>query len=162
MNAANGVFLLITIVLGALCLRQGSAVLWEGVRSGGNSFLQMLPLLVFCFLIAGFVEALLPRALVEQWLSDEAGWRGIGVAWLAGALTPGGGPVGLPLAAGLMRNGAGVGVMVTYLTSLALLSFIRLPMEYGMLGGRMTLIRLGASVLLPPLAGMVAQFFVGG
>ena len=123
--------------------------------------MQMLPLLVFCFLIAGFVEVLLPRALVERWLSDDAGWRGIAVAWLAGALTPGGGPVGLPLAAGLMRNGAGVGVMVTYLTSLALLSFVRLPMEYGMLGGRMTLIRVGASILLPPLAGALAQVFVG-
>ena len=65
--------------------------------------MQLAPLLVVVFLLTGFVEVLLPRAVVGAWLSDAAGARSILVGWGAGALTPGGGPVGLPLAAALLE-----------------------------------------------------------
>ena len=68
----------------------------------------------------------------------------------------------LPLAAGLYKAGVGVRVLVTYLTSLALLSIIRIPLEVGFLGWRLTLIRVAASALLPPLAGLAARGMMGG
>jgi uncharacterized membrane protein YraQ (UPF0718 family) len=42
-------------------------------------------------LLAGFVEVVLRRETVAAWFSDAAGARGILIAWVAGALTPGGG-----------------------------------------------------------------------
>lgn len=161
MNVATVVLGLIVLVAGGFALSQGSAVFVEGLRGGGLGLVRLLPMLVLCFLLAGFVEVLVPPALVQRWLSEDAGWRGIGLAWVAGALTPGGGPIGLSLAAGLMRTGAGPGVLVTYLTSLSLLSFIRVPMELGIYGGRLTALRVGASILLPPIAGVVAQVLAG-
>jgi len=109
------------------------------------------------FILTGFVQVLLPRELVANWLSADSGWRGLGIAWVAGALTPGGGPIGLPLAAALFRSGAGLGVVVTYLTSMSLLSFIRIPMEVAIYGGKLTALRVAASVLAPPLVGLLAQ-----
>ncbi|PTL83882.1 hypothetical protein [Vitiosangium sp. GDMCC 1.1324] len=144
-------------VVGLAAWRGGWPLVSEGLMRGGKESLALLPLLAVVFLLTGFVQVLLPRELVANWLSDEAGWRGIGVAWVAGALTPGGGPIGMPLAAALVRSGAGLGVVVTYLTSLSLLSFIRVPMEIAIYGGRLTGVRLLISLALPPMAGLLAQ-----
>lgn len=137
--------------------RGGWPLVLDGLRRGGTESLVLLPLLLAVFVLSGLVQVLLPRELVASWLSADAGWRGYGIAWVAGVLTPGGGPIGLPLAAALLRAGASVGVVVTYVTSLSLLSFVRVPLELGLYGGRVTLLRLLASIALPPLAGVVAQ-----
>lgn len=161
MNAATLVLGVVVLVAGGFALSQGSATFVEGLRAGGLGLVKLVPMLILCFVLAGFVEVLLPKEVVARWLSADSGWRGIAVAWVAGALTPGGGPIGLSLAAGLMRTGAGPGVIVTYLTSMSLLSFIRVPMELGMYGGRLTALRVVASVLLPPIAGGIAQILAG-
>jgi uncharacterized membrane protein YraQ (UPF0718 family) len=144
-------------VVGLAAWRGGWPLVSEGLTRGGRESVTLLPLLVVVLLLTGFVQVLLPRELMANWLSDEAGWRGIGVAWVAGALTPGGGPIGMPLAAALVRSGAGLGVVITYLTSLSLLSFIRLPMEIALYGGRLTTLRVLTALVLPPVAGLVAQ-----
>jgi uncharacterized membrane protein YraQ (UPF0718 family) len=160
MRIAAAVMAVLVILLGALCVwRGGVALLGEGLRAGGRGALQLVPLLAVVFLLAGFAEVLLPRAAIAAWLSDAAGVRGLLIAWVAGALTPGGGPVGLPLAAALMRSGAGVGVLVTYVTSMSLLSFVRVPLELGTYGPRLTVLRVMSSVVLPLIAGATAQFF---
>ena len=146
-------------VVGLAAWKGGWPLVVEGLKRGGKEGVTLVPLLLVVFVLTGFVQVLLPRDLVAHWLSDEAGWRGIGWAWVAGALTPGGGPIGLPLAAALMRSGAGLGVVVTYLTSLSLLSFIRLPMEVAIYGGRLTGLRLLISLMLPPVAGLLAHAF---
>ncbi|MDC0674385.1 hypothetical protein [Nannocystis radixulma] len=146
------------LVLGALAAMQGVFV--DGLQRSGRTFLAMMPILVVAFLLAGMAEALLPAGFVERWLSDAAGPRGHLVAWFAGALTPGGGLLGMPLAAGLLKAGAGVGVLVTYLTSMALLPLLRVPMEIGIYGGRLAALRIVASCLLPFAAGYTAQALV--
>ena len=57
-----------------------------------------------------------------------------------------------------MRSGAGVGVLVTYVTSMSLLSFVRVPLELGTYGTRLTVLRVMSSLVLPLLAGVTAQF----
>ncbi len=158
MRAALLVMVALVLGLGGLVwYRGGTPLVAEGLRAGWRGMGPVVPLVLVVVLLSGFVEVLLPRETVARWLSDEAGVRGLGVAWLAGVLTPGGGPVGLPIAAALLRNGAGMGVLVTYLTSMSLLSFVRLPMELGIYGPRLTAVRVLASAALPLLAGGLAQ-----
>jgi uncharacterized membrane protein YraQ (UPF0718 family) len=147
----------LVVLLAALCAaRGGMALVVQGLQAGGRGAMGLLPMLAIVFLLTGFVEVLLPRDTVGRWLSDEAGARGILIAWVAGALTPGGGPVGLPLAAALMRSGAGTAVLVTYVTSMSLLSFVRVPLELGTYGGRLTALRVLSCAALPPVAGICA------
>lgn len=152
------VMVAMVLALGGLCVaRGGIALLAAGAKAGARGGAALVPLLIVVFLLAGFVEVLLPRETVARWLSDDAGVRGVFVAWIAGILTPGGGPVGLPLAASLARAGAGVDVLVTYITSMSLLSFVRVPMELGVCGARLTAIRVASTALLPLLAGLCAH-----
>lgn len=147
-------------LLMALALWQGTDTFGQAVRASVRQLLGFLPILVIAMAVAGFTETLLPKGFVETWLSDAAGWRGIGIAWLAGILTPGGSLVGLPLVAVMWQAGVGLSVLMTYATSFALLSMIRIPLEIGFYGWKLTAIRVAVSLALPLLAGLLAQLFV--
>ncbi|MCA9538519.1 MAG: permease [Myxococcales bacterium] len=136
---------------------QGNGAVGAGFKSAATNGLRFAPVLLVAFIIMGFVDVLLPRQIVETWLSDAAGWRGQAVAWLAGVLTPAGSIIGLPLVAALYKAGVGPGVLVTYLTSMATLSFIRVPLEIGFYGWRLTALRIVVSVILPFVAGFLAR-----
>jgi len=123
---------------------------------------QILPLLVFAFIVAGMVQILLPRELLSKWVGAESGIRGILIGTVAGGLSPGGPYVSLPIVAGLLRSGASVGTMVAFLTGWSLWAVSRLPMEVGILGWKFTAIRIASTFFFPPIAGLLAQTFFGG
>ena len=151
------VLLALGLVLVVLLILVGRHDQWSELgRSVRAQALMLAPLLAVSVLIAACVEVLVSPAWLRSWLGSESGARGIGLAWLAGALTPGGGPIGLPVAAALARGGGALPVLLTYVLSLSTLSLIRLPLEWGMLGGRLTALRWLACVLVPPLAGLAA------
>jgi uncharacterized membrane protein YraQ (UPF0718 family) len=161
MRAALLVFLALAVVLLGMVARAGK---WAAFGAAlGTQERGLVPLLVLAVVLAACVEVLLSPAQISTWMGDGAGWRGVMLGWVAGALTPGGGPIGLPLAAALARRGAALPAVITYLTSMSLMSLIRLPMEWGILGPRITATRWAATALLPPLVGgcvwMVQRFF---
>jgi uncharacterized membrane protein YraQ (UPF0718 family) len=151
------VLLVLALVLVALLIAVGRHDQWDALgRSVRAQALMLVPLLAVSVLIAACVEVLVSPAWLQAQLGSESGTRGIWLAWLAGALTPGGGPIGLPVAAALARGGASMPVLLTYVLSLSTLSLIRLPLEWGILGGRLTALRWLACVFVPPIAGLVA------
>ena len=128
-----------------------------GLRSALDMLVQILPLLVFAFIIAGLVPTLLPKNLLSKWVGAESGVRGLFIGTLAGSLTPGGPYVSLPVVATLLRSGASTGTMVAFLTSWSLWAVARMPMEVGILGWKFTLIRLISVFFFPPIAGAIAN-----
>jgi len=63
----------------------------------------------------------------------------------------------MPLIVALFQAGVGVGILVTYMTSLALMSLVRLPLELTFYCWRLTALRVTVSIFLPPVAGFLAQ-----
>ncbi len=128
----------------------------EGMRQAVQMSVHILPLLFCAFIVAGMVQVLLPEGLVARWVGGRSGLRGVLLGSVAGALTPGGPYVSLPIAGGLMRAGAGTATMVAFLTGWSLWALNRLPMEVGILGWRFALVRLASTIVLPPVAGVIA------
>lgn len=157
--------LLPTIVMGVIAL----LFLFIGYLRGENQHLEglsrafymtytVLPLLIFAFVVAGMVQVLIPQEILRGWIGEESGLRGIFIGTIAGAVAPGGPYVSLPVAAGLLRSGAGVGTMVAFLTGWSLWAFGRLAMEVGILGWKFTLIRFASTFFFPPIAGLIAHY----
>jgi len=119
--------------------------------------LQITPLLIFAFIVAGMVQILIPREMLSKWIGAESGMRGILIGSLAGGLAPGGPYVSLPIVAGLLKSGASIGTMVAFLTGWSLWAVSRLPMEVGILGWKFTLVRVLSTIIFPPIAGVIAQ-----
>jgi uncharacterized membrane protein YraQ (UPF0718 family) len=158
-----------TLVTGVLALvllcigySHGNGDHLTGMRVGMKMFLQVTPLLIFAFLAIGMLPLILPREVVVKWVGEEAGLRGIMIGAFAGGVAPGGPMVQSIMAAGLYKSGAAVGTVVSFLTAGTLWGLTRLPVELGVLGWRLTLIRLASTFFFPPIAGWIAQHFFGG
>jgi uncharacterized membrane protein YraQ (UPF0718 family) len=154
------VMFVIALVLFIIAALQGEGKHVVGLKSALNMTLQIIPLLIFAFIIAGLAQTLLPHDLISKWVGDESGFRGILIGTLAGALTPGGPYVSLPVAAGLLKTGASIPTMVAFVTGWSLMSVARLPLEVGIMGWRFTLIHLLSVIIFAPLAGLLASLLV--
>ncbi len=130
-----------------------------GLKSAGNLLLQITPLLIFAFVVAGMIQVLIPGEMISRWIGAESGFRGILIGSAIGGITPGGPFISMPIAAGLLRTGASIGTMVAFMTAWSLWSVHRLPMEVGLLGWKFTLIRLACTFFFPPIAGLIANLF---
>ena len=155
-----------TIVMGVLAIaltflayNRGGGEHILGLKSGGSMFIQIIPLLIFAMIIAGMVQVLIPQEMISKWVGAESGLRGLLIGTVMGGFTPGGPFVSMPVAAGLLRTGAGIGTMVAFMTTWSLLAVARLPLEIGVMGWKFTLIRLACTFFFPPIAGVIANIF---
>jgi uncharacterized membrane protein YraQ (UPF0718 family) len=153
---------ILAIILLAIGYSRGEGQHIQGLNFGMKMIVEIIPLLLFAFIVAGMVQVLLPQELLSKWIGEESGFRGILIGTVAGGLTPGGPYVSLPVVAGLLKAGAGVGTLVAFLTAWSLWAVARLPMEIGILGWRFTLVRLACTFFFPPIAGILAQFIFSG
>ena len=131
----------------------------QGLKASYTMLIQIIPLLVFAFIVAGMVQALIPREIISRWVGTESGFRGILIGTIIGGIAPGGPFISLPIAAGLLRTGASIGTMVAFLTGWSLLAFARMPLEIGIMGWNFWLIRMACTFFFPPIAGLIANAF---
>ena len=66
--------------------RDGSLAI--GLKSGAQTFVQLIPIFIAVFIIVGLSEVLVPQELVSRWLGAQSGWRGIVLASVLGAVMP--------------------------------------------------------------------------
>ena len=126
----------------------------RGAKGGGKLFLEILPALLAGFLLGGMVQVLVPREWIAQWAGDDSGVRGLLLATVAGAVTPGGPFVQFPLVASLWKAGSGVGPITAYLAAWTLLGINKiLVWEAPIMGWRYTLAKTLACLAVPLLLG---------
>lgn len=153
---------LLALILLIIGYSRGEGQHIAGLKFAMKMTIDILPMLVFAFIMAGMIQTLLPQELLSKWIGEESGIRGILIGTVAGGITPGGPYVSLPLAAGFLRAGAGIGTMVAFLTAWSLWAVSRLPMEIGVMGWKFTLVRFTCTFFFPPIAGLLAQMFFSG
>ena len=148
----NTSFLSVTVIMAVLALiafyfaYQKDKHL-EGLVVAKTLVIQILPLLIFAFILAGMVQVLIPAELINKWVGAESGFKGILIGSVAGGFLPGGPYVTLPIVVGMYRIGTSIPVLVAMITGWSLIAIARLPMEIGILGPKLSLIRL-ASVII--------------
>lgn len=153
-----------TLITGALALlllfigyTRGEGQHFQGVKKGFQMTLQVLPLLFSAFIFISMLQILIPKEAIIKWAGSDSGLRGIFLGSIAGGISPGGPLVHSVIAAGLFKSGAGVGTIVAFLTGGVLWGFTLIPMEVGILGWRLTLVRIASTCFFPPIAGIIAQ-----
>ena len=147
----------IAVVLLYIGYQKGGGEHILGLKTAGNLLIQIIPLLIFAFIVAGMVQILTPQDLISKWVGTESGFRGLFIGTVLGGIAPGGPYVSLPIAAGLLHAGASIGTMVAFLTGWSLWAVTRMPLEIGIMGWQFTLIRLACTFFFPPIAGLIAN-----
>jgi uncharacterized membrane protein YraQ (UPF0718 family) len=160
-NEATLILIALAALLFAYAWRRGDGSHRRGLQQGWGTLKRTLPLLVVAFVIVGYVNVLAPQELVSKWIGPESGWRGLFVGTGAGMLLPGGPYVVFPLIAALYQAGAGIGPTLAMITSWAGLALLSVSFELPFLGWRFSIVRLGLSLLVPPLVGFAARILFG-
>ncbi|MGA1846420.1 permease [Deferribacter abyssi] len=148
---------ILAVALFIIAYNKGDNSYINGLKTSYNLFINILPILFFAIIVAGFIQILMPKELILKFIGKEAGLKGIFLGAIAGALTPGGPYVSFPLAIALLKSGAGIGTMVSFVTAWSIWGIARIPLEIGILGLKFTLLRLSSTFFFPILAGVIAS-----
>ena len=147
-------------ISGILCWRiAGADAVLASMEDDVFMFQALAPKMAIAFFVAALVTALVPRAFIAKWLGEKAGFKGVALATGVGAVTPGGPMISFPLVASLSKAGAARSTVIAYLISWETLGFQRIMIwEIPLLGVEYTLMRFIASIPLPFVAAMVADY----
>jgi len=162
---ADRVFVIVAIVALAtgvvLYEVKGADAVASALRDDLRVFTVFIVFLPAVLMLASIVEVMLPKGVVERWLGIGSGFRGIAVATFAGAFTPGGPFLAFPMVMALYRAGADWAPLITYITAWSILSMPRiLVFEIPFVGAELASVRYLSSLVLPPIAGILAHYIV--
>jgi uncharacterized membrane protein YraQ (UPF0718 family) len=162
-DRAFWMFLVLATAAAVACwVVQGPEVFKAALHDDLGLMAVVFPRVLLALLVAGLVQVILPRDKVAYWVGSESGLRGILIATVAGALTPGGPMTSFPFVVALYMAGADRGSLVAYLTSWSLLGFQRFMVwEVPILGIDFALLRALANLPLPIIAGLLARKLPG-
>ncbi|MEM6713097.1 MAG: hypothetical protein AAF590_12565 [Pseudomonadota bacterium] len=159
-----GFALLLYVIAGAMVViaaRRDKALVRKGFMEAWDQFLRILPALTVGVLGAGFVAALVPAEVAQTYLGEGSGVTGYLLAYVIGAVIPGGPVVGFALGAAALQAGASLPIIVVFVTSWGLVNLHRLIIwELATVPRRVTLVRLIVSAPVPIVLGVAASFFV--
>lgn len=152
-------FALVTALSGVVAYYvKGPVAFGEAFTASVDLLHRIVPRFGAALLVAGFIRVLVSQEFIARWLGDQSGVKGLLIAGVAGALTPGGPVSAFSLIAALKTAGADRGVLVAYSTGWSILGFQRILLwELPLLGEDIVILRVVSSCMLPLIAGAAAR-----
>lgn len=111
------------------------------LKKAWKSFENILPQFLSVILIIGVMLAVLTPEQISVFIGSESGWRGVIAAAFIGAVTLIPGFVAFPLAAALLRSGAGYMQIAAFVSTLMMVGIITLPVEISYFGKKTAVLR---------------------
>lgn len=133
----------------------------QSFEEAKNMLLNVLPLLVCAFVLVGFMNILIPEKMLQAWLGEEAGWRGLLIGPLVGALIQGGPYAFFPLFDAVFRQSTSTGTAIAMITAWGMINVGHLPYEFTFLGPRFVALKYAVYIAVPTLAGFLAGLLFG-
>ncbi len=147
----------VTLVLGLIAYSRPGRLHLQGLKIAWGYFYVLVPRLIVAVLVSGFFSAIVPTELVAGSIGKESGMKGVLIASLVGGFTPGGPIICFPIVVILYKAGAGIPPLIAFITAWSVFAFRGLVMyEIPVMGIRFAVLRLRSSLVLPPVAGILA------
>ncbi len=161
MHNAFIVLTLLGIILFYAAYRRKDGTHIKGLKTAKQMFLNVLPLLILAFFIAGLIETTIPAQTITAWLGDEAGWKGFFIGPAIGALIQGGPFTFFPLFDTVFQDNVGIGTAVAMITGWGMINVGHLPYEFAFMGPRFVILKLSICIGIPPLTGLLTHLIFG-
>lgn len=144
---------------GILCwLIKGPDVVWAALSEDLSLVADLMPRVVVALSIAALIWVMMPRDRMSALVGKKSGMRGLIIATLAGAVTPGGPSSAYSLLAAVAVSGADRGALVAYITAWALLGLQRILIwDVPFMGAEFAMLRFAVCLPLPIIAGLIAR-----
>ncbi|MDP2647425.1 MAG: permease [Desulfobacterales bacterium] len=149
--------LLVAILILLAGYRGGSHLIWDGFKQSGLIFSRVSLLLLFAFCVTGLLQGLIREETIRKLLGKEAGFKGVLLGGIAGALMPGGPYVIYPLVVTFLTGGAEIGALLAFVLAKSLWTLVRIPMELALIGWPLFISRFVVTMPVPLLVGFFAN-----
>jgi uncharacterized membrane protein YraQ (UPF0718 family) len=106
-----------------------------------KAFENILPQFIAILFLAGIMLAFLTPETISRFIGRKSGWWGVVGAALVGSVTLIPGFLAFPMAALLLKNGAGAMQIGAFVSTLMMVGVITLPVEIKYLGKKVALLR---------------------
>jgi len=131
----------------------------KAFKVAGKSLLKSAPSLLAVLGIVGLTLGILTPETISNLVGAEAGFSATIVAAVLGSITLIPSLVAFPLAGSLLRSGATVITISTFITTLVMVGIVTTPMEIKTFGKKFTLLRNGlgflAALIIATLMGVI-------
>ncbi len=117
----------------------------QALMKAWKAFENILPQILTIFLVIGFALAIFPPETIRRLLGSESGIWGVLAAAALGSVTLMPGFVAFPLAAALLKSGAGYMQLAAFVSTLMMVGVVTIPIERKTFGLRATLTRNAAA-----------------
>ncbi|RKX97067.1 MAG: permease, partial [Spirochaetes bacterium] len=108
----------------------------KAVLKGLKSLNNILPQFITVLVIVSIVLSLFDEALMTRILGEDSGFLSTIGAAVVGSITLIPGFIAFPVASELLRSGAGIVPVATFISTLMMVGIVTLPMEIEYLGKR--------------------------
>lgn len=111
------------------------------LKKAWKSFENILPQILTILAFLGMVLALLSPDVISHLLGQKAGWQGMIIASIIGSITLMPAFIAFPIAAMLLKNGAGFAQLAVFVSTLTMVGIVTLPMEMKYFGKKISIMR---------------------
>ena len=130
------------------------------IRFFRRSFLSLAPSIVAIIWTIGFILTFLPPGLILKTIGRDAGFQGVVMAAAFGSVVLIPAFIAFPLAASFLRQGADVGAIAAFVTTLVMVGVITAPLEMKFFGKRFTFWRNSLSFVFALVIAFVMGVFL--
>ena len=131
------------------------------LKKAWKAFENILPQILTIFLVIGFALAIFPPEMIRTLLGSESGFWGILAAAVVGSITLMPGFVAFPLAAALLKSGAGYMQLAAFVSTLMMVGIITIPVEKKTFGMKATIARNASAFVFSLVVAVVMGVALG-
>jgi len=111
------------------------------LKRAWKMFINVLPQFVAILLLVGLLLAAVTPETIQRVIGTESGFLGMLITSLFGSVALVPVLIAFPVAAELLKNGAGITQITVFISTLTMVGFITLPMEVKYLGRKVAVLR---------------------
>ena len=104
---------MLDVAIAVAALRGGWPLIKTGLQQTGRTMRAMWFRVLLGMALGGFIQVLVPSAMIADWLGPASGLKGIFIGSYAGLFFSGGPYVILPVVAAIYKAGAGAGPVIS-------------------------------------------------
>jgi len=120
-----------------------------------KSFFSILPTVLIIIILIGLILGFVPQSKIPMIVGKQAGFQGVLIIALLGAILHIPSLISFPLASSLLKSGASITAVAVFITTLTMIGMVTLPLEIKELGKKIALLRNGLSFIIAIIIGFL-------
>ena len=125
------------------------------LKKAWKSFENILPQFLSILIIIGIMLALLTPETISKLIGQQSGWLGMLIAGIVGSVTLIPGFVAFPLAAALLKSGAGFMQIAVFISTLMMVGIVTITLEIKYFGKKAAIARNGLAFVFSFVVAIV-------